>query len=59
MLKTSPIKNNERSVRDNMDLKRDSESAVHIAGGNEFQKSMDFLKKEEQNIVEPLVYRLE
>ena len=54
MLKTSSIKKKVWSVRNNIDLKRDSESAVRTAGGNEFQQSMDLLK-EEQNLVEPLV----
>jgi hypothetical protein len=51
---TSPIKQNERSVRNNIDLKRDNESAVHTVGGSEFQQSMDLLKKQENNLVEPL-----
>ena len=54
MLKALPIKKSERSVRNNIDLKRDSESAVRNAGGNEFQQSIDLLKKEEKNLVEPL-----
>ena len=54
MLKALPIKKSERSVRNNIDLKRDSESAVHNAGGNEFQRSIDLLKKAEKNLVEPL-----
>jgi hypothetical protein len=54
VLKASPIKKNKRSVRNNMDLKRDSESAVHKVRGSEFQQSMDLLKKEEKNLVEPL-----
>ena len=49
-----PIKKWERSVRDNIDLKRDSESTVRNAEGNEFQQSMDLLKKEERYLVEPL-----
>jgi hypothetical protein len=53
MLKASPIKKNERSVRNNINLKRDSESAVRTVGGNDFQQSMDLLKKEEKNLVEP------
>ena len=52
--KQSPIKKYERSVHNNIDLKRDSESAVRNAGGNEFQQSIDLLKKEEKNLVEPL-----
>ena len=55
MLKASPIKKDERSVRSNINLKLDSELAIRILGGNEFQQSMDLLKKEEQNLVEPLV----
>ena len=35
-------------------MKRGSESAVRNAGGNEFQQSIDLLKKEEKNLVEPL-----
>ena len=54
MLKASPIKKNERSVRNNIDLKRDSEPAVRNAGGSEFQQSINLLKKEEKNLVEPL-----
>jgi hypothetical protein len=54
VLKASPIKKNERSVRNNIDLKRDSESAVRTVRGSEFQQSMDLLKKEEKNLVEPL-----
>jgi hypothetical protein len=55
VLKASPIKQNDRSVRNNIDLKRDGESAVRTVGSNEFQQSMDLLKKEEENLVEPLV----
>jgi hypothetical protein len=36
-------------------LKRDRESAVRIAGDNEFHQSVDLLKKEEKNFVEPFV----
>ena len=54
MLKASPIKKEERLVRNNIDLKRDSESAVRTVRGSEFQQSMDLLKKEEKNLVEPL-----
>ena len=54
MLKALPIKKSERSVRNNIDLKRGSESAVRNAGGSEFQQSIDLLKKEEKNLVEPL-----
>ena len=54
MQKASPIKKYERSVRDNIDLKLDSESAVRNAGGNEFWQSIDLLKKEEKNLDEPL-----
>jgi hypothetical protein len=53
VLKTLPIRKNERSVRNSRDLKRDSESTVCNAGGNEFQQSIDLLKKEEKNLVEP------
>jgi hypothetical protein len=49
-LKASPIKKNERSARSNMDLKRDSESAIRTVRGSEFQQSMDLLKKEEKNL---------
>jgi hypothetical protein len=42
-VKRSPIKTNLRSVRDNIDLKRGSESAVRTVSGNEFQQSMDLL----------------
>ena len=52
MLKASQIEKNERSVRNNIDLKWDSESAVRNAGGNEFQQSIDLLKKEEMNLAE-------
>jgi hypothetical protein len=55
VLKASPIKKKERPVRNSIDLKRDRESAVRTAGDNEFQQSMDHLKKEEKNFVEPLV----
>ena len=41
----SITKKDERSVRSNIDLKRDSESAVRTVGGNEFQQFMDLLKK--------------
>jgi hypothetical protein len=34
---------------------RERESAARIAGDSEFQQSMDLLKKEEKNFVEPLV----
>ena len=54
MLKASPIKKEERLVPNNIDLKRDSESAVRTVRGSEFQQSMDLLKKEEKNLVEPL-----
>jgi hypothetical protein len=54
VLKASPIKKEERLVRSNIDLKRDSESAVRTVRGSEFQQSMDLLKKEEKNLVEPL-----
>jgi hypothetical protein len=54
VIKASPIKKNERSVRNNIDLKRDSESAVRTLRGSEFKHSMDLLKKEENNLVEPL-----
>ena len=37
--KALPIKKNERSVRNNIDLKQDSESAVRNAGDNEFHGS--------------------
>jgi hypothetical protein len=36
-------------------MKRDRESAVRKAGDSEFQQSMDLLKNEETNFVEPLV----
>jgi hypothetical protein len=36
-------------------LKRDRESAVSTAGDNEFQQSMDLLKKVEKNFAEPLL----
>ena len=55
VLKASPNNKKERSVRHNIDLKRVSVSAVRTAGGNEFQQSMDLLKKDEKNLVEPLV----
>jgi hypothetical protein len=51
--KASPIKKNERSVRNNIALKRDSESALRTVRGSEFQQSMDLLKKEAKNLVEP------
>jgi hypothetical protein len=41
-----------RSVR-TIDLKWNSESAVRTAGGNEFQQSLDLLKKEENKLFEP------
>jgi hypothetical protein len=44
----------ERLVRSNIDLKRDSESAVRTVRGSELQQSMDLLKKEEKNLIEPL-----
>jgi hypothetical protein len=53
VLKASPIKK-ERSVRINIDLKRDSESAVRRLRDSGLQQSMDLLKKEEKNLVEPL-----
>jgi hypothetical protein len=52
--KASPIKKKERLVCSNIDLKRDSESAVRTVRGSEFQQSMVLLKKEEKNLVEPL-----
>jgi hypothetical protein len=36
-------------------LNRERESAARIAGDSEFQQSMDLLKKEEKNFVEPLI----
>ena len=42
-------------MHNNINLKRDSESAVRTAGGNEFPQSIDLLMKEEKNLVEPLV----
>jgi hypothetical protein len=45
------MKQNERSVRSYIDLKRDSESTVRSAEGNEFQQSMDLLKKEDRYLV--------
>jgi hypothetical protein len=38
-------------MRNNIDLKRDSESAVRTAGVNEFQQSSGLLKNDEQNFV--------
>jgi hypothetical protein len=52
----SPVKTNERSVRNNIDLALGSELAVCKAGGKEFQLSMDLLKREEQNLVEPTLF---
>jgi hypothetical protein len=57
MLKALPIKKKEGPACKNIDLKRDSDSAVRTAGGKEFQQSVDLLKKEEHNLVEPLVGR--
>jgi hypothetical protein len=54
MLKASPTKKKERLASSNIDLKRDSEWAVRTVRGSEFQQSMDLLKKEEKNLVEPL-----
>jgi hypothetical protein len=54
VLKASSIKKNEWSVCSNIDLKRVSESAVRTVRGSQFQQSMDLLKKEEKNFVEPL-----
>jgi hypothetical protein len=54
VIKASPIKKNERSARNNIDLMWDSESAVRTVRGCEFQQSMVLLKKEEKNLVEPL-----
>jgi hypothetical protein len=47
-IKASTVRQNEKSVRNNIDLKRDSESAVRTVRGSEFQQSMDLLKKEKR-----------
>jgi hypothetical protein len=54
VLKASPINKKERLVRSNIVLRRDSESAVRTVRDSEFQQSMGLLKKEENNLVEPL-----
>jgi hypothetical protein len=53
-VKTSPIRNFDRSTVNNEVLNLVSESAELIDGLRQFQQSIDVLKKDERYLTEPL-----
>jgi len=56
-LKASPIRKGDRSIRESdiLNFDNDAAAAVHTVGGEEFQQSIDLIKKQQKYFTDPLI----